>query len=168
MTIDDQIRDEILQYDINREAAKISFSSSGKIHKYEYLTGEDKEEINKIKKIEENVEREKLIYEASENVYDFRNFKTITTLGEDIYEGKITLKEAGEEQSDLLYQIKYFNERTKPKSDKKKKKKKIVNNNLYKFYDGREIVLNAFKSKIFLRKFTGTGISNIDNSKLKI
>ena len=40
MTIDDQIRDEKLQYDINREAAKISTLSSGKIHKYEYLTGE--------------------------------------------------------------------------------------------------------------------------------
>ena len=41
MTINDQIRDEKLQYDINREAAKISALSSGKIHKYEHLTGED-------------------------------------------------------------------------------------------------------------------------------
>ena len=41
MTINDQIRDEKLQCDINREAAKISALSSGKIHKYEYLTGED-------------------------------------------------------------------------------------------------------------------------------
>ena len=41
MTINDQIRDEKLQYDINREAAKISALSSGKIHKYEYLTCKD-------------------------------------------------------------------------------------------------------------------------------
>ena len=41
MTIDDQIKDEKLQYDINREAAKISALSSGKINKYEYLTGEE-------------------------------------------------------------------------------------------------------------------------------
>ena len=41
MTIEDQIKDEILQYDINREAAKISALSSGKIEKYEYLTGEE-------------------------------------------------------------------------------------------------------------------------------
>ena len=41
MIINDQIRDEKLQYDINREAAKISASSSGKIGKYEYLTAED-------------------------------------------------------------------------------------------------------------------------------
>ena len=41
MTIDDQIEDEKLQYDINREAAKISVISSDKIGKYEYLTGEE-------------------------------------------------------------------------------------------------------------------------------
>ena len=41
MTIDDKIRDEKLQYDINREAAKISGLSSNKIDKYEYLTSED-------------------------------------------------------------------------------------------------------------------------------
>ena len=41
MTIQDQIRDEKLQYDISREAAKISILSSGKIDKYEYLTGEE-------------------------------------------------------------------------------------------------------------------------------
>ena len=41
MTINDQIRDEKLKYDINTEAAKISALSSGKIHKHEYLTGED-------------------------------------------------------------------------------------------------------------------------------
>ena len=41
MTIEDQIKDEKIQYDINREAAKISALSSGKIDKYEYLTGEE-------------------------------------------------------------------------------------------------------------------------------
>ena len=41
MTINDQIRDEEIQYDINREAAKISALSSGKTCKYEYLTGKD-------------------------------------------------------------------------------------------------------------------------------
>ena len=41
MTIDDRIRDEKLQYNINREKAKISTLSSGKINKYEYLKGEE-------------------------------------------------------------------------------------------------------------------------------
>ena len=39
MTIDDKIRDENLQYDINKEAAKISVLSSGKINKYQFLIG---------------------------------------------------------------------------------------------------------------------------------
>ena len=41
MTIENQVKDEKLQYDINREAAKISALSSDKIDKYEYLTGEE-------------------------------------------------------------------------------------------------------------------------------
>ena len=42
-TIDDKIRDELqkLQHNINREAGIISALSSGKIEKYEYLTGEE-------------------------------------------------------------------------------------------------------------------------------
>ena len=41
MTIDDHVRDEKLQRDINGESAKMSALSSGKIEKYEYLTGEE-------------------------------------------------------------------------------------------------------------------------------
>ena len=41
MIINDKIRDEKLQYDINREAAKISTLSSGKIDTYEFLTGDE-------------------------------------------------------------------------------------------------------------------------------
>ena len=39
MIIDDKIREEKLQYNINREAVEISALSSGKIDKHEYLTG---------------------------------------------------------------------------------------------------------------------------------
>ena len=41
MTSDDEIKYEELQYDINREATKISALSSGQIDKYEYLSGEE-------------------------------------------------------------------------------------------------------------------------------
>ena len=53
MTINDQNRDEKLQYDINREAAKISALSSGKIQEYEYLTDEDILPSNQQKMIEQ-------------------------------------------------------------------------------------------------------------------
>ena len=41
MTVNDQIRDEKLKYDINREETKISALTSKIFHKYQYLTGED-------------------------------------------------------------------------------------------------------------------------------
>ena len=53
MIIDDQIRDERRQYDINREAAKISVLSSGKIDKYEYLTDEETLPSNQQQMIEQ-------------------------------------------------------------------------------------------------------------------
>ena len=58
MTIDDQIEDEKIQYDINRKSAKISVLSSGKVDKYEYLTGE--EILLSIKK--QIIEQAKFIY----------------------------------------------------------------------------------------------------------
>ena len=41
MTIGDKIRDEKLQYNINREATQISALQSGNIEKYEYPSGEE-------------------------------------------------------------------------------------------------------------------------------
>ena len=58
MTIDDQIKDEKLQYDIDREGAKISTLSSGKVNKYEYLTGEEISPSN----LKQMIEQAKLTY----------------------------------------------------------------------------------------------------------
>ena len=41
MILDEKIRDEKLQHNINKETARISSLSSEKNHKYEYRTGED-------------------------------------------------------------------------------------------------------------------------------
>ena len=54
MAIDDKIRDEKLQYDINRKAAKISASSPRKIGKYEYLRGEEKLSSNQRQTMEQS------------------------------------------------------------------------------------------------------------------
>ena len=53
MTIDDQIKDEKLQYDINTESAEISAFSSKKFDKYEYLTGEEMLSSNQKEMIEQ-------------------------------------------------------------------------------------------------------------------
>ena len=108
-----------------------------------------KKEIDKITEIEKTVDREKLLYRASEYTYSFQNFRTIRAFGREIYNGKITLKEADEDQASLLNEIIDFREKTKPEDEEKKKKKKHVLTNLYKFFEGREKVLNAFDSKIF-------------------
>ena len=53
-------------------------------------------------KIEKTINREKLVYRASEYTYDFRNFRTIRTFGREIYDGKISLEEPDEDQSNLM------------------------------------------------------------------
>ena len=65
-------------------------------------------------------------------------------------------------------EIKKFNDKIRPKVFKHRKIKEITLNNLNNFYEAREMVLNGFKSKIFLKKSARTGLFNTDNSKLKI
>ena len=72
MTINEQIRDEKLKYDINREAAKISVLSSGKIHKYEYLTGEDILPSNQ----QQIIEKARFTYSPLEKAFE-KQIKTI-------------------------------------------------------------------------------------------
>ena len=129
---------------------------------------EAKKELDKIKEIEKNVDREKLVYETNEYTYSFKKFQTIKTFGRDIYEGKIMLGKANEYQTDLLAQIMYFRSNTKPKSQEKKQEKVIVLKKLYNFFEGRKKTLDAFESKIFLIKFKGASILDPDHSKLKV
>ena len=98
MTINDQIRDEKLQYDINREAAKISALSSGKIHKYEYLTGEDILPSNQ----QQIIEQAKFTYSPLGKAFE-KQIKTI--------------EDQGEKQIDALKDLKP-KEQTKPIEDK--------------------------------------------------
>ena len=78
------------------------------IPKSVFANDEAKKEFNKIKEIEKNVDREKLIYKTDEYTYSFKNFQTIKTFGRDIYEGKIRIEEADEYQTILLVEIMNF------------------------------------------------------------
>ena len=77
MTINDQIIDEKLQYDINREAPKISSLSSGRIRKYEYLTGEDILPSNQ----QQIIEQAKFTYSPLRKAFE-KQIKTIEDQGE--------------------------------------------------------------------------------------
>ena len=72
------------------------------------------------------MDREKLVYDAGKYTYDFRTFNTIRTFGEDIYEGKIALEEADEDQSDLADQINKLLKKQDQKIMTKNKKKKLL------------------------------------------
>ena len=83
MTVEDQIKDEKLHYDINREAAKISALSSGKLDKYEYLTGEEILPSN----------QQQIIQQAKFNY---------SPLGKALEKQVKTIKDQGEKQVDAL------------------------------------------------------------------
>ena len=83
MTFDDQIRYEKLQYDINKEAAKLSILSSGKIDKYEYLNGEEILPTN----------QQQIIEEAK---------STYSPLGRDFEKQAKTIADQGQKQVDAL------------------------------------------------------------------
>ena len=87
MTINDQIRDEKLQYDINREAAKISSKSSGKLRKYEYLTGEDILPSNQ----QQTIEQAKFTYSPLGKAFE-KQIKTIENQGKKQVDPLVNLK----------------------------------------------------------------------------
>ena len=98
MTINYQIRDEKLQHNINRGAAKISALSSGKIHKQEYLTGEDILPSNQ----QQIIEQAKFTY---------------SPLGKAFKKQIKTIEDQGKKQVDALESLKP-KEQTKPIGDK--------------------------------------------------
>ena len=98
MTIEDQIKDEKLQYDINREAAKISALSSGKFDKYEYLTGEEILPSN----------QQQLIQQAKFNY---------SPLGKALEKQRKTIKDQGEKQVVALESLKPPDKKLPPIKD---------------------------------------------------
>ena len=89
MTIDDQIKDEKLQYDITREVAKKLALSSSKIDKYEYLTGEEILPSNQ----KQIIEQAKFTYSPLR-----KGFEKATKMIEDKGKTQIsTIKESGKQ-----------------------------------------------------------------------
>ena len=111
MTIDDQIKDEKLQYDINRKAAKISALSSGKFNKYEYLTGEEVLPSNK----QQIIEQAKFEYSPLGKAFE-KQVKTIEDQGKKQIEAleNLKLKEIMEDKTKPIeYNNSFINELAK-------------------------------------------------------
>ena len=122
MTINDKIRDEKLQYDINREAAKISALSSGKIHKYEYLTGEDILPSNQ----QQIIEQAKFTYSPLGKAFE-KQIKAIEDQGQKQVDALKNLKE----QTKQLVNVKDYDDEDKLLS----KEREIFSNSYSKRLD---------------------------------
>ena len=108
-----------------------------------------------------------MFYESSRQVHDFRVFKTIRSFGYGICNHKIGIHEANQEQADLLESILSFNNKTKPRSDEDKNKKSDVFDSAKNFYEGRGLLLNAFKSGLFPLKSTKeTGLKILTSKQM--
>ena len=119
MKINDQIRDEKLRYDINREAAKISALSSGKIHKYEYLTGEDILPSNQ----QQIIEQARFTYSPLGKAFK-KQTKTIDNQGQKQIEALNTLKSNNQLTiEDVIPKNTLNNDEAKKELDKIKEKK---------------------------------------------
>ena len=165
-TIDDQRKKKQIKaiQDNKKQPANTQELTIKNIIPEDTLSGKAKKEME----IEKTVDRENFIYKASEYTYSFKNFQTIKTFGRDIYNGKITLKKADNDQANLLVEIMNFKNQVKPKNPDKKQQKKDFLKNLYNFFEGRETVLDAFESKIFPIKTKGSGYLNFNPANLKI
>ena len=114
MTIEDQIKDEKLQYDINREATKISALSSGKLDKYEYITGEEILPSNQqqiIQKAKFNysplgkaIEKQRKTIEdqGKEQVKAIQDNKQLVNINKDDYKDKLLLSKEREIFKDIF------------------------------------------------------------------
>ena len=113
------------------------------------LNEEAKNELNRIKEIEKTVDRENFVYRGNKCTYRFKCFKATKTFGRDISNSAITLKEADEDQSNLLVKFINLRSKTKPQNWEKKQNKDDVLKILYPLFDGREKFLMLLKVKYF-------------------
>ena len=121
MTIDDKIRDEKLQHDINIEAAKISALLSDKIRKYEYLTGKDILPSNK----QQIIEQAKFTYSPLGKAFE-KQIKTIEDQGEKQVKALNTLKSDSKKLTieDVIPKSAFIDDESKKELDKIKKNRR--------------------------------------------
>ena len=171
MTIDDQIKSEKLQYDINREAAKISVLSSGKINKYEYLTGEEILLSNQ----QQIIEQAKFTYSPLGKAFE-KQIKTIEDQGEKqikaIQDNRKQLISGNDYKNRLLIskEREIFKDIHNKRLDKiKELDNKIDYDNLKYVVEksGLECNFNKMKDPMTLLKNIGDGKISVEEAKEK-
>ena len=134
MTINDQIRDEKLQYDINRKAAEISALSSGKIDKYEYLTGKEILPSNQ----QQIIEQAKFTYSPLGKAFE-KQIKTIEDKGQKQIDALESLKPKEQTKSiEEIFLEGYDSVEIKNELNKIKEYEKKVNRDNMIYYSSKE------------------------------
>ena len=169
MTIEDQMKDEKLQYDINREAAKISALSSGKLDKYEYLTGEEILPSNQ----QQIIQQAKFTYSPLEKAFE-KQTKTIEDQGEKQVVALESLKDSDKKLTpikdfipienlnpEIINEIKRIEE-----IEKQVDRSKMVYKGTNKTYDFRSFkTIRAFGNEI-RNNIIGLDTANIEQANL--
>ena len=155
MTINDQIKDEKLQYNINREAAKISALSSGKLRKYEHLTGEDILLSNQ----QQIIEQTKFTYSPLGKAFD-KQIRTIEDQGKKQVDALYTLKSDNKSEvkdKDIIPEIAFASNGSRKELNKIKEIEKTVGREklIYKtdkhaFDFGRFNTIRTFGEDIYI------------------
>ena len=146
-TIDDQGQKQVDALNTLKSNNQLTIEDA--IPKNALINDETKKELDKIKEIDKNLDREKLIYETNEYIDSFKNFQTRKEFGRDIYEGKITLEKGDQYQTDLWTEIMNFRKNTKPWSQEKDKKKKLFLITCIIFLKADRKFLMLLKAKYF-------------------
>ena len=87
----------------------------------------------KLKKREDKIKGKDLKYELGKCKYDFQQYETIRSFGESIYSGKISIFEAHMDETNLLENMKEFNDKSRPKTKEGKDKKRNTFNSIMLF-----------------------------------
>ena len=112
-------------------------------------TDEIKNEIDEIRKWEEKINRKDFKYKTNKYLYDFQQFESILCFFDSIIIGKINIDEAEMNQTNLLENIVKFDSKSKPQARDRKDKKRNTFDSVNALDEGRELTLNAFRSRIF-------------------
>ena len=105
--------------------------------------------LDKLSNQEKLIDYKKPNFRGGNNVdYDFSNFRSLRELFRVIYYGEILIAAAEAEQDDFYYMLNKL-ESYRASPAKYIAGRKIFLINAQNFYDGRKMIINAFKDKIF-------------------
>ena len=172
MTINDEIKDEKIKYDINREEAKTSSLSYRKIDKYEYLTGEEILPFDRSR----IMEQAKFTYSRLVKAFE-KQIKTTEDQGEKQIKaiedhGKQLAKYSDEkkESSRHLKQKQIFEEVTNKRMEEIRDLRKQINfDSLTYNYNGKTAPKNfiGFKGSLGFYKNIKEGYTTLEKAEIK-